>query len=106
MGAICGSVGVTDTELVQRMSGVLVHRGPDAAGYCHSDHTVLAARRLCLMGTEEGHQPVLNETRSVAVICDGTIYNYLSLRHELEQAGHTFTSHSEAEVLVHLYEEQ
>jgi asparagine synthase (glutamine-hydrolysing) len=87
------------------MSAMLVHRGPDSDGQVVDGPTALAARRLSIIDLETGDQPMANEEGTVHVVQNGEIYNYRELRARLKQAGHRFATHSDTEVLVHLYEE-
>ena len=93
--------------LLSRMSDVLIHRGPDDDGVLVAPElrAGLAVRRLSLVDVEHGHQPLTNEDDSVAVVCNGEIYNHRELRAELEAKGHRFRTRSDVEVIVHLYEE-
>jgi asparagine synthase (glutamine-hydrolysing) len=111
---MCGIAGVisplqlTDEEVasVGRMNQCLVHRGPDSEGSFRDSHIALAMRRLSIIDLVGGMQPLFNETKSLAVICNGEIYNHVELRDELRRKGHTFASGSDAETIVHLYEER
>jgi asparagine synthase (glutamine-hydrolysing) len=94
-----------DPERVARMSGTLVHRGPDSAGEFADGTAALAARRLSIIDLETGDQPIANEDGTLHVVQNGEIYNYRELRRELERAGHTFRTHGDTEVLLHLYEQ-
>ena len=109
MCGICGIAvadgGPPDVEAVRRMNGQLVHRGPDSGGVFADDRVALAMRRLSIIDLEGGDQPIANEDGSVVVVQNGEIYNYRELRAELERRGHRFRTHSDTEVLVHLYEE-
>jgi asparagine synthase (glutamine-hydrolysing) len=87
------------------MSATLVHRGPDADGAFLDGPVGLAARRLAIIDLETGDQPIANEDGSLHVVQNGEVYNYRELRAELQRAGHRFRTHSDTEVLVHLYEE-
>src|SRR5213595_581899 len=87
------------------MSDLLVHRGPDSAGEHVDGGIALAARRLSIIDLEHGDQPIANEDGSCIVVQNGEIYNYPELRRELERAGHQLRTHSDTEVLVHLYEQ-
>jgi asparagine synthase (glutamine-hydrolysing) len=108
MCGICGVVsanGSADPERVARMSGTLVHRGPDSAGEFSDGTAALAARRLSIIDLETGDQPIANEDGTLHVVQNGEIYNYRELRRELERAGHRFRTHGDTEVLLHLYEQ-
>jgi asparagine synthase (glutamine-hydrolysing) len=94
-----------DQEVVRAMSARLVHRGPDSDGLFHENGVALAARRLSIIDLEGGDQPISNEDGSVTVVQNGEIYNHRELRAELERRGHRFRTHSDTEVLAHLYEE-
>src|SRR4051795_4884196 len=108
MCGICGVVsasGSVDPERVARMSETLVHRGPDSAGEFADGTCALAARRLSIIDLETGDQPIANESGTLHVVQNGEIYNYRELRRDLERAGHSFRTHGDTEVLLHLYEE-
>lgn len=82
------------------------HRGPDSDGmYINEKIVGLGMNRLTIVGGQSGKQPIWNEDHSVVVVCNGEIYNYHSLRLELEMDGHTFSTSSDVEVIVHLYEQ-
>ena len=87
------------------MSATLVHRGPDSAGEFCEGPVALAARRLSIIDLETGDQPIANEDGTLHVVQNGEIYNYRELRRELERAGHSFRTHGDTEVLLHLYEQ-
>src|SRR5581483_6967742 len=83
----------------------LAHRGPDSDGSFLDGGVGLAARRLAIIDVHGGDQPITNEDGTCTVVQNGEIYNYATLRRELERAGHRFrTDHSDTEVLVHAYE--
>ncbi|HXP69758.1 MAG TPA: asparagine synthetase B, partial [Candidatus Dormibacteraeota bacterium] len=108
MCGICGIVGVGSRErgeaLVRRMMAAIVHRGPDAEGILTAPPVVAGSRRLSIIDLPGGSQPVWNETNTLAVVYNGEIYNFRSLRKELEAAGHTFRTNSDTEVIVHAFE--
>src|SRR5436305_12420341 len=87
------------------MSATLVHRGPDADGAFTDGPVALAARRLAIIDLATGDQPIANEDGSIHVVQNGELYNYRDLRAKLERAGHSFRTHGDTEVLVHLYEQ-
>ena len=82
------------------------HRGPDSRGLHLADGVGLGIQRLRVIDLETGDQPVYNEDRSVAVVLNGEIYNYRELRRELQERGHTLSTHGDSEVIAHLYEEE
>ena len=110
---MCGLAGVIDLSgrrepdraLVRRMADALVHRGPDDSGFLFAPGLGLAHRRLSILGLEDGRQPIFNEDRSVAVICNGELFDFPERRAELQAKGHVFRTHSDSELIVHLYEE-
>jgi asparagine synthase (glutamine-hydrolysing) len=109
MCGICGLVALDGSEVdatpLAAMSESLRHRGPDSEGSVVDGPVALAARRLSIIDLEGGDQPVGNEDGSVKVVQNGEIYNYRELRAGLERRGHRFSTQSDTEVLVHLYEE-
>ncbi len=110
MCGIAGQVrrddGLVDARVLDRMCAAIVHRGPDSRG-AHIDGVVgLGIQRLRVIDLATGDQPVYNEDRSVVVVMNGEIYNFRDLRDRLERSGHRFSTQSDTEVIVHLYEEQ
>jgi asparagine synthase (glutamine-hydrolysing) len=111
MCGICGLASVDgasspDRAALEAMSETMVHRGPDSDGVLVEGPVGLAVRRLSIIDLKGGDQPIGNEDRSIHVVQNGEIYNYRELRAELERRGHRFSSRSDTEVLVHLYEER
>lgn len=131
MCGIAGAVWSRETlavspETLQRMVARLRHRGPDDAGtyfsgprgegsgpreetaatHASSTRCALGHRRLSIIDLGTGHQPLSNEDGSVWVVFNGEIYNYRELREELVARGHRFSTGTDTEVIVHLYEEQ
>ncbi len=95
-----------DELAARRIAEHLVHRGPDAFGAWKNGPCALAHRRLSIIDlSPEANQPLLNETRDVAIVVNGEIYDFAPLRAELERVGHRFRSRSDSEVALHLYEE-
>ena len=92
-------------KLLEKMVSALEHRGPDDVGMYVKGNIGLGIRRLSIIDLEKGRQPISNEDDSIWVVYNGEIYNYKELRQELEKKGHKFKTHSDTEVLVHLYEE-
>src|SRR5215831_6000090 len=91
------------------MAEAMQHRGPDDEGFLVSDPrlpgTALGMRRLSIIDLPGGHQPLWNETRDIAVVFNGELYNYRELRERLRQSGHKFHTQSDTEILVHGWEE-
>jgi len=109
MCGICGLVTsdhAVDPMVLQRMNGELYHRGPDSAGQKLQGHAGLAMRRLAIIDLQGGSQPISNEDGSLWLVMNGEIYNYPELRAELLQLGHVFSTHSDVETMLHLYEEE
>jgi asparagine synthase (glutamine-hydrolysing) len=88
------------------MAEILTHRGPDDQGEYIGKGIAFGMRRLSIIDLVGGHQPIANEQETAWVVCNGEIYNFKELRAELEARGHRFRSHSDTEVIVHLYEEE
>jgi len=110
MCGICGLVyrdtgRPIDIHILQDMSRRIVHRGPDDEGYYVHENIGLAVKRLSIIDIASGHQPMMNEDESIVVVFNGEIYNYLTLKGDLEAKGHLFRTKCDTEVLVHLYEE-
>lgn len=110
---MCGITGVfnfsggppVERDVIERMADALAHRGPDDSGFYVEDRLGFGFKRLSIIDLTSGNQPIYNEDRSIVMICNGEIFNYKELRHELESKGHRFYTHSDVEVLAHLYEE-
>jgi asparagine synthase (glutamine-hydrolysing) len=109
---VCGIAGVigrpdevVEASLVRRMCQTIVHRGPDDEGIYTKGPAGLGMRRLSIIDLSGGHQPIHNEDSSVWIVFNGEIYNFPELRQELESRGHQFYTHSDTEMIVHLYEE-
>lgn len=93
------------TQLLSMMS-VVHHRGPDESGMYLDNHIAMGHTRLSIIDLTTGQQPLHNEDRTIWIVFNGEIFNYVELRKELESAGHRFYTTSDTEVLVHLYEEK
>lgn len=91
-------------DRLERMIGVLRHRGPDGFGIHAASGIGLAHARLSIIDLATGGQPIRNETGSVWVVFNGEIFNYVELRRRLQVAGHRFYTQSDTEVIVHAYE--
>lgn len=110
---MCGIAGVlytdqhrpAETSTLRAMGNAIAHRGPDGAGIFRSRNLGMIHRRLAIIDLEGGNQPIANEDGSINVVFNGEIYNYPELREQLISRGHQFRTHSDTEVLVHLYEE-
>jgi len=92
-------------ELVKAMLNTLRHRGPDDEGVYTAPHVGLGHRRLSIIDLDMGHQPLTNEDGSIWITFNGEIYNYQELRNFLVSKGHVFRTHTDTEVIVHLYEQ-
>jgi asparagine synthase (glutamine-hydrolysing) len=112
MCGISGVVNCGNRETLARMTHVQAHRGPDDSGIWDralpdGSYIGLGSRRLAILDlSADGHMPLCNEDRTVWITYNGEIYNFAELRRELESKGHRFSSHTDTEVIVHLYEEE
>jgi asparagine synthase (glutamine-hydrolysing) len=108
MCGIAGKVrghGRVDRALIEQMCDVIEHRGPDSRGIFVDGNVGLGVQRLAIIDLQTGDQPIFNEDRSVVVVLNGEIYNYRELQGSLRDAGHRFATHSDTEVIAHLYED-
>lgn len=110
MCGIAGILNIRGKDLprkneLEQMIHALQHRGPDGYGYFLEKDIGLAHARLSIIDLEGGDQPIHNEDESIQVVFNGEIFNFLELREELQRQGHRFYTHSDTEVIVHLYEE-
>ncbi|MFH0732511.1 MAG: asparagine synthase (glutamine-hydrolyzing) [Candidatus Omnitrophota bacterium] len=110
MCGVCGIYSYNKNEAVnsrvlEQMTRTLTHRGPDDEGFFCRGNVGLGMRRLSIIDIKGGHQPIYNEDKSVVTICNGEIYNFRELRQTLKSQGHNFYTHSDTEVIVHLYEQ-
>ncbi|MFX0204025.1 MAG: asparagine synthase (glutamine-hydrolyzing), partial [Candidatus Hodarchaeota archaeon] len=110
---MCGITGkydfrwnrTVDEELIRRMCSQICHRGPDDEGIYVKGSIGLGMRRLSIIDLEGGHQPIFNEDKTIVLVYNGETYNFLELRELLEKRGHRFSTNTDAEALVHAYEE-
>ena len=110
---MCGICGIVysererpvSRETLARMTDILRHRGPDSDGFHVAPGIGLGFRRLSIVDLQTGDQPITNEDGTIAVVCNGEIYNHVELRRHLIAAGHRFKTASDVEVIVHLYEQ-
>jgi asparagine synthase (glutamine-hydrolysing) len=110
---MCGIFGVVrigglqneDRWLLRGMADALHHRGPDGEGFHILPNAGIGMRRLSIIDLEGGWQPLYNEDRTLALVLNGEIYNFVELRHDLEKRGHRFATRSDAETVLHLYED-
>jgi asparagine synthase (glutamine-hydrolysing) len=110
---MCGIVGIynltkhhpIDQSLLERMLGLIRHRGPDEFGIYRDARNGLGSARLSIKDLSTASQPIANEDKTVWIVLNDEIFNYVELRPELEAQGHRFTTISDTEVVVHLYEQ-
>ena len=111
---MCGIAGILDLTgqrtvpegAIRRMAQALVHRGPDEEGYLERPGLALASRRLSIVGLADGQQPITNEERSVFVVFNGELFDYVEKRAELADRGHRLVTHCDTEIIPHLWEER
>lgn len=90
---------------VKRMNNAIVHRGPDSEGIFSEKNMGMGMRRLSIIDVEGGKQPIFNEDHSLVIVYNGELYNYKELKQLLEKKGHIFSTNSDAEVVLHSFEE-
>lgn len=110
MCGICGFVHTdqqrpADRQLLSSMCDTIRHRGPDAEGLYVNGSVGLGSRRLSIIDLAGGDQPIYNEDRTIAIVFNGEIYNFPTLREELLKAGHHFDTRADTETIVHGYEQ-
>ena len=108
MCGFCGFAGFDHSDpasIINSMMDKLVHRGPDSAGTYFGEGVNLGFRRLAIVDLQDGGQPLYNEDKTLVMVLNGEIYNYLMLRESLIEKGHEFATATDAEVVLHLYEE-
>jgi len=109
---MCGIVGAlifddkdVETQKIVLMASAIAHRGPDHQGLYSDGPFCMAMRRLSIIDLSSGNQPLFNENKTMWIIFNGEIYNYKTLSHELKNLGHSFTTNSDTEAILHGYEE-
>lgn len=90
---------------LEQMNREMYYRGPNENGVWHDNICGLAHTRLSIIGLTNGHQPIYNEQKTLVLVCNGEIYNYKQLKVDLQTKGHVFSTESDSEVILHLYEE-
>ena len=109
MCGICGIYNINrepvKKNILQQMCDIMTHRGPDGEGIYVKDNLGLGMRRLSIIDLATGNQPIFNEDKSLVIVFNGEIYNYVELRNKLQSLGHRFSTTSDTEVIIHLFEE-
>ena len=108
---MCGIVGVhyfdrarrVSEDVLRMMNDQIVHRGPDDQGQACFGHTGIGMRRLSIIDLGGGHQPIYSPSARQAIVFNGEAFNFQERRSALQAAGHSFTTHSDTEVVLHLY---
>lgn len=108
---MCGIFGLynpagVDESLLLKMSDITRHRGPDDRGVFVDGPFGFGMNRLSIIDLSSGHQPIFNEREDMAIIFNGEIYNFSGIGERLRVKGHTFKTHSDTEVILHLFEEK
>ena len=110
---MCGIVGIyyfdpsrtVQAEEVKAMADRIVHRGPDDEGFFLRRNVGLGMRRLSIIDLAGGHQPIFTPDGGKVIVFNGEVYNFLDYRPELERRGHRFSTRTDTEVVLHLYDE-
>ena len=109
---MCGISGVyrynhlleDDQQHIEQMKDQMRYRGPDSEGTWSDNRCVMGQVRLSIIGLENGEQPIFNADKSIVLVCNGEIYNYVELKRELLAQGCEFYTDTDIEVIIHLYE--
>ena len=110
---MCGIAGILEfgrdarasAGALREMCRVVSHRGPDDEGFYTDGAVGLGMRRLSIVDIAGGHQPISNEDGTLWIVFNGEIYNHLALREQLVARGHHYSTHSDTETIIHLFEE-
>ena len=110
---MCGITGIFNfdlersisKDLLKKMADTIAHRGPDGEGFFIDSFVGLAHRRLSIIDLDGGDQPMFNERKTICIVFNGEIYNYIELKEELKKLGHSFSTSSDTEVVIKAYEE-
>lgn len=111
---MCGIAGILNlfeaapvaVETIAQMVESIQHRGPDGTGIYRDEEVALGSVRLSILDLTSGDQPISNEDGALWIVYNGEVFNYVELRPDLEKRGHRFTTHTDTEVILHLYEEE
>ncbi len=111
---MCGITGFISKEknlprekreiLLDKMCGIITHRGPDEQGTLVKDRAAIGMRRLSIIDVKSGQQPIYSEDGNLAIVFNGEIYNFKEVKKELEAVGLHFKTHSDTETIVHAYD--
>lgn len=109
---MCGITGImhfdeqrkADSNVIKKMTDTIAYRGPDGKGYYLHNNIALGHRRLSIIDLNTGGQPMFNEDKSLALVFNGEVYNYIELREELKRTGYSFKTNSDTEVIIKAYE--
>ncbi len=109
MCGICGiynnvNTHALDKGVLDNMMKAILHRGPDGSNSLITDRVALGFNRLSFLDLEGGMQPLYNGDKSVVMVCNGEIFNHRELRDELTAEGYVFRTHTDVEVIPHLYD--
>ncbi len=110
---MCGIAGIlefgrdarADAAVLRKMCGIISHRGPDDDGFYTDNAVGIGMRRLSIVDVAGGHQPISSEDGNLWIVFNGEIYNHLELREQLIARGHRYSTHSDTETVIHLFEE-
>ncbi len=110
---MCGIAGILEfgpdaranAGALREMCRVITHRGPDDEGFYTDGAVGIGMRRLSIVDVAGGHQPISNEDGTLYIVFNGEIYNHLALREQLIARGHRYSTHSDTETVIHLFEE-
>lgn len=109
---MCGITGIFHFDAnrtaepfsIKRMTDKVIYRGPDGKGYFFKNNIAFGHRRLSVIDIDSGGQPMFNKDKSIVIVFNGEIYNYIELREELKKMNYSFSTNSDTEVIIKAYE--
>ena len=104
IGYVNGTQPIDHKQVIENMMNTIIHRGPDSGGFHADEKVTLGFRRLSILDLSDvANQPLYNEAGDIVLVFNGEIYNFQTIRAELEEKGYTFKTNSDSEVLLHGY---
>ena len=104
-GFVAVAPGHGTSQILERMTEAIEHRGPDDSGFYHDEYAHLGHRRLSIIDVAGGHQPLSDQAENLWIVYNGEVFNHAGLREALERAGHRYSTRCDTETILHAYAE-